>query len=41
MYYSESDFKYNERIKEWNEIEDYVLTYQLQFKENPSKENIN
>ena len=40
MYYSENDDRYNERLKEWQEIEDYVMTYQKQFQEGCSKETI-
>jgi hypothetical protein len=40
MFYTEADSRYEERVKEWNEIEEYVLTYQKQFQENATKEEI-
>lgn len=32
MYYNNNDFKFEQRLTEWSEIEDLVLSYQLQFK---------
>lgn len=40
MYYSETDAKYDERVKDWNEIEEFVLLYQSQFKEEASSQDI-
>lgn len=33
MYYKENDENYEQRLEEWTEIEDLVITYQSQFKE--------
>lgn len=40
MYYNENDEKIEQRITEWIEIENLVLTYQKQFKEHATKKDI-
>ena len=40
MFYNESDAKYDKRVKDWNEIEGYVLCYQKQFQEGATEDII-
>lgn len=40
MFYSETDENFNKRLKEWQEIEDYVIQYQRQFQEDATPEEI-
>lgn len=40
MFYTENDSRYKERLKEWDEIEQYVLLYQKQFDDDATEEDI-
>lgn len=40
MFYSSDDPNFQQRLQDWDEIEDAVLLYQKQFEENPSDEDL-
>lgn len=40
MFYSSDDPKYQQRLQDWDEIEDAVLLYQKQFEDNPSDNDL-
>ena len=40
MYYTEKDVFYEQRLKEWEDIDKAVLDYQKQFSENATKKEI-
>lgn len=40
MFYSSDDPKFQQRLQDWDEIEDAVLLYQKQFEENPTSNDL-
>lgn len=40
MFYSSDDPNFQQRLQDWDEIEDAVLLYQKQFEENPSNQDL-
>lgn len=40
MFYSSDDPKFQQRLQDWDEIEDAVMLYKKQFQENPSSEDL-